>query len=258
MIITIIGQPILSDWSTNLQNLFMDILQNLKTIEVEDPVDKIIKQIRRLIISGTINPGDRLPSERKLSETFGIGRTYVRYAIKKLEFYGILKTLPQSGTIVSGADMTAMEGLISNVIKLNENDFFYLVETRVVMETFACSQAALRRSVKDIDELGEALDEYKSRVDQNLPGVKEDFNFHLKIAEASQNSVIKSMMMIIIPDIINIYRELNLCGDGRFYKSLDEHHVILDAIIRQNPAEAKEAMKVHLKDIVDFSHTYEH
>lgn len=236
----------------------MDILNNFKAIEVEDPVDKIIKQIRTSIISGKLNPGDRLPSERKLSESFGIGRTYVRDAIKKLEFYGILKTLPQSGTIVSGADMTAMEGLISNVIKLNENDFFHLVETRVVMECFACSQAAIRRSTNDIDELGEALEKFKSRVDKELPGVKEDFSFHLKIAEASQNSVIKSMMMIIIPDIINIYRELNICGDGRFYKSLDEHNNILESIIRKKPAEAEESMRIHLKDIVDFSRTYKH
>lgn len=236
----------------------MDILHSFKTIEVEDPVDKIIKQIRTSIVSGKLNPGDRLPSERKLSETFGIGRTCVRDAIKKLEFYGILKTLPQSGTVVSGADMSAMEGLISNVIKLNDNDFFHLVETRVVMETFACSQAAIRRSTKDIDELGEALNKYKLRVDMDLPGVKEDFNFHLKIAEASQNSVIKSMMMIIIPDIINIYRELNICGDGRFYKSLDEHNDILENIIKQKSGEAEEAMRIHLKDIVEFSRTYKH
>lgn len=233
-------------------------MENFKAIEVENPVDKIIKQIRNSIVSGKLNPGDRLPSERKLSESFGIGRTYVRDAIKKLEFYGILKTLPQSGTVVSGADITAMEGLISNVIKLNENDFFHLVETRVVMETYACSQAAIRRSTKDIDELGEALDEYKLRVDDNLPGVKEDFNFHLKIADASKNKVIKSLMMIIIPDIINIYRELNICGDGRFYKSFDEHQVILDSIIRQNPIEAEESMRVHMKEIIDFSMTYKH
>lgn len=234
----------------------MDILENFKTIEVEDPVDKIIKQIRNSIVSGQMKPGDKLPSERKLSETFGIGRTCVRDAIKKLEFYGILKTLPQSGTIVSGADISAMEGLISNVIKLNENDFFHLVETRVVMETYACSQAAIRRSSRDIADLEEKLDAYKQRVDANLPGVKEDFNFHIKITEASQNMVIKSLMLILIPDILEIYRKLNVCGEGRFYKSFDEHKVILDCIIKQDAKAAEEAMRVHLKDVVNFSLSY--
>lgn len=68
----------------------MDLLENFKTIQVEDSVDKIIKQIRNSIVTGKLNPGDRLPSERKLSELFEIGKTYVRDAIKKLEFYGIL------------------------------------------------------------------------------------------------------------------------------------------------------------------------
>ena len=234
----------------------MDVLKNFKAIEVESPVDKILKQIRNSIVAGQLKPGDKLPSERKLSESFGIGRTYVRDAIKKLEFYGILKTLPQSGTVVSGADISAMEGLISNVIKLNENDFFHLVETRVVMETYACSQAALRRSVQDIDELEFMLDEYKQCVDANIPGVKEDFNFHLKIAEASQNMVIKSLMLILIPDILEIYRKLNVCGEGRFYKSYDEHRNILDCIIKQDVKAAEETMRLHLKDVVDFSLSY--
>lgn len=234
----------------------MNVLENFKTIDIESPVDKIIKQIRNSIVSGQLKPGDKLPSERKLSESFGIGRTYVRDAIKKLEFYGILKTHPQSGTVVSGADISAMEGLIADVIKLNENDFFHLVETRVVMETYACSQAAIRRSSKDIVSLEEALDDYKQRVDLNLPGVKEDFSFHLKIAQASQNMVIKSLMLILIPDILEIYRKLNVCGEGRFYKSYDEHKIILDCIIKQDAHGASEMMRTHLQDVVNFSLSY--
>jgi GntR family transcriptional repressor for pyruvate dehydrogenase complex len=234
----------------------MDVLENFKVIELESPVDKIIKQIRNSIVSGQLKPGDKLPSERKLSESFGIGRTYVRDAIKKLEFYGILKTLPQSGTMVAGADISAMEGLIADVIKLEENDFFHLVETRVVMECYACGQAAIRRSSRDIADLEDRLEEYKKRVDASLPGVKEDFNFHLRIAEASQNMVIKSLMLILIPDIIDIYRKLNVCGEGRFYKSYDEHQLILDCIKKQDSKGAEEAMRVHLKDVVDFSLSY--
>ena len=80
----------------------MEVLNNFKEIQVVSPSDKIIEQIRELISSGQIKPGDKLPPERKLSEKFGVGRSYVRNAIRKLEFYGIVKTLPQSGTVVSG------------------------------------------------------------------------------------------------------------------------------------------------------------
>jgi GntR family transcriptional regulator, transcriptional repressor for pyruvate dehydrogenase complex len=231
----------------------MDLLEKFDTIRLESPVDKIINQLRKSIVTGQINPGDRLPSERQLSEKFGIGRTYVRDAIKKLEVFGILKTNPQSGTIVSGIDISAMEGLFTNVIKMGENDFAQLVETRVLMESFAARQAAIRRSSADILMLEEALDQYKTKVEANLSAVNEDFNFHLKIADASQNSVIKSLMLIIIPDIIFIYRKLNVCGDGRFQKSLGEHAEILNSIVRQKPDEAEAAMRKHLQDVVEFS-----
>jgi GntR family transcriptional repressor for pyruvate dehydrogenase complex len=133
-----------------------------------------------------------------------------------------------------------------------------MVETRVLMERFVCRQAATRRTTANIAEMEEALDLYKRKVDAGFSGVNEDFNFHLEIAEASQNSVIKSLMLIIIPDIIHIYRKLNVCGDGRSYKSFDEHRIILDCIIRQNPEEAEEAMKLHLKDVTEFSLTYKY
>ena len=236
----------------------MDLLEKFEVIKIENPVDKIIKQIRDSIATGQLMPGDKLPSERQLSDRFGIGRTYVRDAIKKLEVFGILKTNPQNGTVVSGVDISAMKGLFTNVLKLEDNDFAYLVETRVLMECFAARQAAIRRSPNDIKILGDALEQYKMKVEANLPALNEDFNFHLKIAEASQNPVIKSLMMIIIPDIINIYRKLNVCGDGRFYKSLDEHGIILGYIIKQKPDDAEEAMKTHLKDVVEFSLTYKH
>jgi len=71
------------------------MLENFTTLKQETPVDKIILQIRTLITSGQIKSGDKLPSERKLAEKLGVGRTHVRDAIRKLEFYGILKTLPQ-------------------------------------------------------------------------------------------------------------------------------------------------------------------
>ena len=134
-----------------------DVLNNFTEIEVEKPVDKIIHQIRDLISSGQLKPGDKLPSERQLSERFGLGRTSVRDAIHKLEFYGILKTLPQSGTFVAGIGLIALEGLIADVLKLEESDFYSLVETRVVLETEAARLAALRRTDQDIADLQEIV-----------------------------------------------------------------------------------------------------
>jgi len=217
-------------------------------------VGKIIKQIRSLITSGQLKPGDKLPSERKLAERLGVGRTHVRDAIAKLDFYGILKTMPQSGTVVAGIGLTALEGLITDVLKLEDSDFSDLVETRLLLEMQAARTAAMRRTTEDIINMKNALDAYEAKVKQDLPAVEEDLLFHLKIAEAGRNSVLKSLMLIITPDIVKNFQKLEVCKDGRFYKSLEEHKVI-EHIVNQAPELAAKAMEEHLQDVTDYSQT---
>lgn len=231
----------------------LDLLKNFHQIKIESPVEKIIRQIRELITSGQLNPGDKLPPERKLAEKLGVGRSNVRDAIKKLEFYGILKTLPQSGTIVAGIGITALEGLISDVLRIEDNDFASLVETRVLLETESARLAALRRTEQDIVDIKAALDAYAQKVKLNKQAVEEDLMFHLKIAEASKNTVLKSLMLIITPDIINNFIKLDVCKDDRSNIALEEHDIIFKHIIAQEPDQAAEAMRIHLKDVFDYS-----
>jgi len=230
-----------------------DLLDKFQQIIIENPTDRIIRQIRELISSGELQPGDRLPSERKLAEKLGVGRTNLRSAIQKLEFYGILKTIPQSGTIVAGIGTIALEGLISDVLKIENTDFGSLVETRVLLETEATKLAAARRTEANIIEIKKALLAFETKVQQGLRAVEEDFMFHLKIAEASQNAVLKSLMLIITPDIIHQFNKLDICKDGRDTQALKEHHLILDNIVAQNPDEAAQAMRIHLRDVFEYS-----
>ncbi len=229
------------------------MLNNLEKIVIEKPVDKIIKQIRLLISSGQLKPGDKLPPERKLADHLGIGRSAVRDAIRKLEFYGILKTLPQSGTIVAGIGITALEGLITDVLEIEDSDFASLVETRVILEANAASYAAKRRTDEDLVQIQKALEAYEAKVSQGLEAVEEDLLFHLKIAEASKNNVLKSLMLIITPDIVSHYISLEVCKDGRFYQALEEHKEILEHIRNQQAESAASAMRQHLDDVLQYS-----
>lgn len=229
----------------------MDVLQNLKSIEIESPVDIIIRQIQDLITSGEIAPGTKLPSERKLAEKFGVGRSYVREAIKKLEFYGILKTHPQSGTLVAGIGITALEGLIADILKLHDEDFSSLVETRYILELQSARFAAMRRTDEDIAELKKALLEYEREVLEGNQAIEQDLMFHIKIVEASKNDVLKSLMLIITPDILRNYSSKNVCGDGKTYGALKDHKDILQAIINEDPDAAEQSMKDHLSEIVN-------
>ncbi len=234
------------------QNFTFQMLDNLQKIIIENPVDIIIRQIKTLITSGSLKPGEKLPSERKLAEHLGVGRTQVREAIRKLEFYGILKTLPQSGTIVSGIGIVALEGLITDVLQLEEHDFQSLVETRVLLEKQTAHDAATRRTAEDIVQLKQTLNAYEKKIVATKFAVEEDLLFHIKIAEAGKNNVLKSLLMIITPDIIKNYNELKVCNESTSDNTIIEHKEILDHIINQDSKAAEKAMEKHLKGVLEF------
>lgn len=215
-------------------------------IEPQKPSALIIRQVRDLISRGDLTPGDRLPSERHLAERMGIGRGHVREALQRLEFYGILKTYPQRGTFVANIGVRALEGLLANVIDLEKEDFESLIDTRMVLEEHAARLAAQRRTEEDLADLERAHHEFKSLVSFGQDGLEEDLVFHLKIAESSRSSVLRSLISLITPDIILWSRTLHTCDRGRSEEALEEHRAILDSIRRQAPGDAAEAMKVHM------------
>lgn len=229
------------------------LLNNFSEIKVDSPIEMIIHQIKGLISSGQLKSGDKLPPERKLAEKLGVGRSHVREAIRKLEFYGILKTLPQSGTMVAGIGITALEGLITDVLKLENSDFASLVETRVILEQQTAALAAERRTDEDIANIRRALDAYVKQVKDGELAVEEDLMFHLAIAEASKNSVLKSLMLIITPDIIHSFNKLEICKDGNISKALEEHGLILEHIVNGKPQASALAMREHLQEVLDYS-----
>jgi len=229
------------------------MLENLNRIELENPVDLIISQIRDLISSGTIKPGEKLPPERKLADHLGVSRSQVREAINKLQFYGIVKVQPQSGTTVTGIGIVALEGLISDILKLEKADFKSLVDTRILLEKEATRLAALNRTEEDLVQLNVALKNYENKILATGEAVEEDLLFHIKIAEASKNNVLKSLMMIITPDIVNNFIEFKVCSDSNNNKMIDEHKRILKMILNQDATGAVKAMDSHLSDIKNFS-----
>ena len=247
-------------WSTNFKLYIWPVirtimLDNFSEIKVDTPVDIIIRQIRNLISTGQLSPGDRLPAERKLAERFAVSRSHVREALQKLEFYGILRTLPQSGTVVAGMGINALEGLITDVLQIEEHDFSSLVETRVTLEVRAAELAAERRTADDLVAIEQALEAYELKLRAGELAVEEDLLFHLKIAEAGRNGVLKSLMLIITPDIVKNYRKYNVCTTEVDLKTLEEHEQILRCIKEQNVAGVAEAMHRHLRNVTEYSRT---
>lgn len=212
----------------------------------------IISKIADLINFKNLETGDKLPSERMLSEKFGVTRSNIREAIQKLEFYGILESKPQSGTFVANIGIVAMNGMIEDILRLDDPDFKSLVETRILLELKTVRLAALRRTEEDLEKMKSALDAYTAKVLKGEDAVQEDLLFHLAIAKASGNSTMNTFMLIITPEIITNFEKYHVCDKGLASKGIDEHQAIYDAIKSQEPKLAKQKMKEHFSVLYQY------
>ena len=157
----------------------LDIITKNDNLVVQN---QIISQIRDLINFKNLEPGDKLPSERMLSEKFGVTRSNVREAIQKLEYYGLLKSIPQSGTFVANIGTIALNGMIDDILSLEDPNFKNLVETRILLELKATGFAASRRTKDDLIKIETALNAYEDKVNKGEDAVQEDLLFHLALA----------------------------------------------------------------------------
>lgn len=217
----------------------------------------IISKIRDLINFKNLEPGDKLPSERMLSDKFQVTRSNVREAIQKLEFYGILRSIPQSGTFVANIGVIAMNGMIDDILRLEEPHFKSLVETRILLELKTVRLAATRRTDDDLEKMREALEAYENKVLNGEDAVQEDLLFHLAIAKASGNSTMNTFMLIITPEIIINFQEYHICDKGLAHRGIADHRAIYNAIEKQNPQLAKQKMKEHFKELYSYCYNIE-
>lgn len=227
-------------------------LEVLTKNENQNVQNLIIIGIRDLINYKNLEPGDKLPSERMLSEKFEVSRSNIREAIQKLEFYGLLVSKPQSGTFVANIGIIALNGMIEDILRLEEPDFKSLVETRILLELKTVRLAALRRTDEDLEQIKEALKAYKTKVLDGQEAVQEDLLFHLAIAKASRNSTMNTFMLIITPEILTNFKKHHVCDAGLAQRGIKDHEAIFDAILKQDPRLAKEKMKEHFKELYTY------
>ena len=229
--------------------LKIEILTKNENQEIQND---IITKMRDLMNHKNLEPGDKLPSERMLSEKFEVSRTNVREAIQKLEFYGILKSKPQSGTFVADIGQVAMNGMMEDILRLKDPDFKSLVETRILLELKTVRLAAQRRTDEDLRQMQNALEAYSKKVKNGEDAVQEDLLFHLAIAKASGNSTMNTFMLIITPEIITNFEKYHVCDKGLAVRGVQEHQEVFDAIKAQDPQLAKQKMKIHFKTLYQY------
>lgn len=212
--------------------------------------EKIISQISDALISGELEGGERLPPERDLAEQFGVSRTVVRDAVKVLSGRGILQVKRGAGIFVATSEESTVGrlGELAGVLPLKSAGLQDLFDVRKTLEAEAAEWAAQRRSSHHIERLtGIVEDAYQHQEDLDVLSER-DAQFHVAIAEASQNLVLVRVMLMLL-DLLERSRRESLSISGRAKLSLDQHERILREIESRSPETARQAMLEHLASV---------
>ena len=204
---------------------------------------EIIDQIISMVRSGRLNRGEKLPSERQLSEFFNVGRSSIREALKALETIGITQRTKE-GTIVcaTGHNFNSFFWLDSHSSTIHE-----VFETRKLMEIGLVGLAAERATPNHIKEIEETLVDTEAIQE----AVVSDVSFHRALVNASQNSVFSKVYDLITGLLFQTHKYYSLLETnqelGGFLKNiLAQHKKILRAVEAHDAVLAKEAIKEHL------------
>ncbi|MDC7241023.1 MAG: FadR/GntR family transcriptional regulator [Spirochaetales bacterium] len=225
---------------------------DLKHFEISEeenlsPEDFILKKIRELLHQGALQPGARLPSERSLAETLNTTRGTIRKALQKLDFYGLVEITPQSGTKISNLGQDTVEELMKSIPVSKDQKMIDLLEARFVLDLQCTILAAQRRTEADLVLIENRQDLFLQRFYSKGNGdyLEADYLFHLAIAQAAGNHVLVSLLNQLTPRIVTREQPHLKQRDNDFSRIPAEHQSIIDAIRRESPEEAEEAMRNH-------------
>lgn len=211
---------------------------------------ELVEALGDRIRDGRLAAGDKLPTEAAFMAEFGVSRTVVREAISKLQAGGLVQTRHGIGTFVVGLGEAAPFRLAPEQFA-TLRDVIAVLELRIGIETEAASLAAQRRNGDNLQQMRSALDAVAAAVEQGRDAVGPDFQFHLEVARATQNTHFAELMSSLGSMIIPRARLDGTADAGdaqRLYlKRVNaEHESIFDAIRNQDSEAARAAMRTHL------------
>jgi len=220
-----------------------------KTSRVEKIVQVLSDYIMDAILVGELKPGDKLPSDRALSEMLHIGRSSLREAMKVLDVMGLVNILHGQGTFVSPDSSDFLLAPLSWTFLVGNKNIEDILVVRNMLERTSARLAAENRAEgKDFTALTKAFIKLKDAVDEKdfQAFIDNDLGFHLAMSELCGNSVIGDLLKTIrrITRFVSATGMINL---RQMDESYQEHEQIYMAIMQGNPEKADEVMQEHLK-----------
>jgi len=220
-------------------------------IEAEKLSHSVVRQIEQLILRGILRPGERLPSERELSERFGVSRPSLREAVAELQERGLLATRAGAGIYVADVLGSAFSESLIRLMAAHEEAIFDYITFRKDMEGIAAERAAIYGSETDLKVINTVFTKMEIAHSKRNPAdeAELDAEFHLAIIEASHNVIMLHMMR----SMFDLLREGVFFNRQILFKQrttrdqlLEHHRAINDAIQARLPAVARAAVAEHL------------
>ena len=215
--------------------------------------EAIYDQLRELITSGVLKPGDRLPSERAMMEQLHRSRPTIREALRMLEQGGyVASTHGASGAVVQELTIDGVEQPLSAMLQLNQISLEELGEYRAVNDGTIAGWAARRRTDEDLAALDSCLTAAEQALGDYRRFAELDVRFHSLLSRATGNQVamivtevlgkVEQHVLLKKMSTLNDVQQLALAR-----RILGRHREILDAIRRRDDAAAKQAMREHTR-----------
>lgn len=211
----------------------------------------VIRQIELLILRGILRPGERLPSERELSERMDVSRPSLREAVSDLQDRGLLVARPNAGIYVADVLGSAFAPALVDLFSRHDEAVFDYIAFRRDMEGLAAERAARLASDTDLMVINAICEKMEAAHGKRDPSDEAalDAEFHMAIIEASHNVVMLHMMRSMF-DLLRqgVFYNRQMMFKARTTREalLDQHITINAALQARDPTAARSAVEAHL------------
>ena len=229
----------------------METATSYQPVERRKVYEQISEQLLEQIGRRRLKPGDALPPERELTQTFNVGRSSIREALRMLESQGVIKAA-NGGTFVVADASNPLESSLRLLFALDEQagmpDLF---ELRRILECEAAALAAERHDEEHLTEMEAAIGEMAAALEKSEHGeafIDADLRFHLAIAGATGNRIVLHGMHavrdVLRRALVTVYHV-----PGSPENAVVEHRAIRAAVAAHDPDGARGEMRAHLERV---------
>ena len=207
--------------------------------------NEVVRQLIDGVLANRMRAGERLPSEVKLSQMLGVGRSVVREALRSLTVLGLVEVRQGNGTYLRGPEAGFLTRAIEWGLLLGAHEALDLVEARCHLEEAITSLAGERRSDADLEDLRQLMAEMEASKHDTERFVAADLAFHAKLAEASRNRTLQRIMLSIA-SLLRVWIGRVMQDEVNLTPACEEHRRMLAAIEVGDPVAARAAAAAHM------------